>query len=105
MLDTISQLESLGITDAVEVYIRGNTPSQPIKIYSNTTREFPNARLAVINGRANDEKVANEYFKTNFNINHKLLTNCEISEEKEILEQINILYQRKEEMNAEREKY
>ncbi len=100
MLDTIEQIENLGIASVVEVYIRGNTPSKPIKIYSSDIREFPNARLAVINGRINDEKVANEYYKTNFN--NRLLSNCEISEEKEILDKINTLCQKKKQIGKER---
>ena len=56
MLDTIEQLEKLGIADTVEVYMRGNEPTEPQKIYSSDTREFANSKLAVITGREIDRK-------------------------------------------------
>ena len=93
-LDTIEQIEILGIADDVEVYIRGNKPSQPIKIYSSNTKEITNAKLAVIKGREDDQKNANKYFETNFN--NRLLSNSSILEENKIIEKINNLYEKQE---------
>lgn len=93
-LDTIEQIEILGIADDVEVYIRGNKPSQPIKIYSSNTKEITNAKLAVIKGREDDKKNANKYFETNFN--NRLLSNSSILEENKIIEKINNLYEKQE---------
>lgn len=93
MLNTIDTLEKSGKINTVEVYSRGNTPSQPIKIYSSDTREFPSAKYAVINGRLQDTKQAIEYFETHNNQMNKLLANKELSkEEKDILEKVQELY-------------
>lgn len=81
-------------------YIRGNKPSQPIRIYNSDIKEFANAKLAVIKGREEDKKIANTYFKTDFN--NRLLSSCEILEEREILEKINNLYKKQEKIEIER---
>lgn len=69
MLDTVDHIENFGIVDEVEVYIRGNKPTNPVKIYSSVTREFYNAKSAVVKGRENDLEKANEYFKSEFSKN------------------------------------
>lgn len=94
MLDTIEQLEKLGIADTVEVYMRGNEPTEPQKIYSSDTREFANSKLAVITGREIDRKKSDKYYETDFS--NKLAKRSEVPEEKEILEKINSLYSEKE---------
>ena len=94
MLDTIEQLEKLGIADTVEVYMRGNEPTEPQKIYSSDTREFANSKLAVITVREIDRKKSDKYYETDFS--NKLAKRSEVPEEKEILEKINSLYSEKE---------
>ena len=64
MLNTIDTFEKSGIVDVVEVYMRGKKPSEPIRIYSSTTKEFDSAKLAVIEGRKADRENANRYFET-----------------------------------------
>ena len=95
MPQTIDEIEKSKVVDSVEVYKRGNIPSQPIKIYDSTEVEmgrFPNARFAVFGGREEDKKLANEYFIKNEAILLKLLENDFVSEEeKEILKQILVL--------------
>lgn len=89
MLATIKQLETLEQVDAVEVYIRGNSPTTPIMIYSNNQSEFENAQMAVVAGRERDKDNSLKYFQEIFNKTRK--SNSIFSEEKEILEQINYL--------------
>lgn len=98
MPQTIDEIEKSKVVDSVEVYKRGNIPSQPMKIYDSTEVEmgrFPNARFAVFGGREEDKKLANEYFIKNEAILLKLLENDFVSEEeKEILKQILVLAQK-----------
>lgn len=47
MIDTIEFLEKSGLVDCVEVYMRGKTPIEPIRIYNSQTREFDNVRSAI----------------------------------------------------------
>lgn len=98
MPQTIDEIEKSKVVDSVEVYKRGNIPSQPIKIYDSTEVEmgrFPNARFAVFGGREEDKKLASEYFIKNEAILLKLLENDFVSEEeKEILKQILVLAQK-----------
>lgn len=90
MLNTIDTFEKTGMVDVVEVYTRGTSPTEPIRIYGSDTREFPNAKLAVINGREMDRKNANSYFETNFS--KRLLEDSEAPEVKEVLDTISNLY-------------
>lgn len=98
MPQTIDEIEKSKVVDSVEVYKRGNIPSQPIKIYDSTEVEmgrFPNARFAVFGGGEEDKKLASEYFIKNEAILLKLLENDFVSEEeKEILKQILVLAQK-----------
>lgn len=59
MPKTIDAIEKSGIVNAVEIYKRGTTPNEPVKIYDSrdtVTRRFPNARFAVLEGRVEDGK-------------------------------------------------
>lgn len=61
MPSTIDQIEKSGVVDRVEVFKRGNPPSEPVKIYDSLDKEngrFPNARFAVFGGRKEDERTA-----------------------------------------------
>ena len=98
MLNTIDTFEKSGIVDVVEVYMRGKKPSEPIRIYSSTTKEFDSAKLAVIEGRKADRENANRYFETDFS---KRLTKNNFPEEVEILETINNLHEEKEKEDLE----
>lgn len=90
MLNTLDILEKMELVDIVEVYIRGDRPTEPIKIYSSDTKEFASAKLAVICGREMDKKNANIYYRTVFC--KKIFKDYECSEEREILEKIKKLY-------------
>ena len=98
MLNTIDTFEKSGIVDVVEVYMRGKKPSEPIRIYSSTTKEFDSAKLAVIEGRKADRENANRYFETDFS---KRLTKNNFPEEVEILKTINNLHEEKEKEDLE----
>ena len=65
MPNTIDTIEKSGIVDHIEVFKRGEKPSQPSKIYDSNDIEigrFPNAKYAILGGRVEDEKLANDYF-------------------------------------------
>ena len=66
MLETIDSLEKTNIADCIEVYLRGEKPSEPIKIYSSKTKEYQGAMQAVLTGRQLDRKNALNYFDTSF---------------------------------------
>lgn len=64
MPNTIDEIEKSGVVDKVEVFKRGDTPTQPVKIYDSRDLEigrFPSAKYAVLGGRSEDEKKANQY--------------------------------------------
>lgn len=90
MLDTIDAFEKSSDISLVEVYMRGTTPSQPVKIYGSESKEFHSARAAVITGREMDKKTADDYYKTCFT--NRTANFERTPEEKEILEHINSLY-------------
>lgn len=69
MLETIDELEKLKIADLIEVYMRGEKPSEPVRIYSSKAKEYNGARNAVIEGRQLDKKNALNYFNNKFKIN------------------------------------
>lgn len=95
MIDSIQQIEEINEIDLLEVYIRGEKATEPIKIYSSNSKEFLNVKLAIIRGRkidfANAKKHYEDIFKNEISACGKIL------EEREILEKINILYQEREE--------
>lgn len=92
MPNTIEKIEKSGIVDVVEIYKRGTTPNQPIKIYDSTEKElgrFRNSKFAVLGGRKEDEKTANDGFEEKINFIRELFDGRKVSaEEKEILMQI-----------------
>ena len=65
MLDTLNALENLKEVNDVEVFLRGNNPVKPIKIYSNkdNNKKYINAKSAVIYGRNIDKEKAKKYYK------------------------------------------
>lgn len=89
MLETIDGLEKLRIADSVEVYMRGEKPSEPTKIYSSKTKEYQGVRQAVIVGRQLDKKNALNYFDANFKNQIHLNENFA---EQDILKKIEQLY-------------
>ena len=91
MLETIQQLEDLEEIDIVEVYKRGDTPTEPIRIYSSQSKEFISAKFAVIHGREEDKKVAKQYYKKVFNEKHAIERDG-LQERNEILEKLKELY-------------
>lgn len=84
MPNTIDTIEKSGIVDAVEIYRRGKTPNQPVKIYDSRDQEigrFPNAKYAVFGGRMEDERRANEDFESRISQLIELLDRDNITEE------------------------
>lgn len=66
MPNVIDAIEKSGIVDSVEIYKRGQKPNTPQMIYNSSDMQmgrFPNAKYAVLGGRAEDEKMANKYFE------------------------------------------
>lgn len=95
MLNTIDIFENLEEINAVEVYKRGDKPSNPIKIYGSNdkTKRFPSARYAIIGGKAEDKRNAFAYFQTHKENMMKVLKNKELTEdEKAIFSKIQELY-------------
>lgn len=90
MLNTLNTFESAGMVDVVEVYIRGDKPTEPIRIYGNTSREYKDARTAVVEGRKQDRKRAIQYYEKTFSKAMKNYRNT--AEEMELLEKIEDLY-------------
>ena len=95
MLNTVDIFEKTGMVDAVDVYMRGEIPSKPVRIYSSANREFDSAKLAIIYGREQDVKSADRYFETSFRL--KSFKSKDFPEVKEILDRINSLHKAKEE--------
>lgn len=65
MPDTVEAIEQSGIVHSVEIYRRGALPHQPVMIYDSNAKEygrFASAKQAVLAGRVEDERIANEYF-------------------------------------------
>lgn len=89
---TIDEIEKSGLASSVEIFKRGNKPTEPIKIYDSIdtlTGRFPNARYAVLGGRQEDEKSARETFGTSLELLISILENTESSNaEKTILRKI-----------------
>ncbi len=63
MLDTIGKIETCGLVDLTEVYVRSDNPSEPTCIYSSSKRNYENASQAVICGRNMDRKLAIENYE------------------------------------------
>ena len=94
MLDTIGKLEELPNVDNIEVYMRGNSPTSPVKIYGDKDTEYLNVTSAVVNGRMADKKRAILYYNESFRKSISEFKNIE--EEKDILNKIKILVGEKE---------
>lgn len=94
MLDTIGKLEELPNVDTIEVYMRGNSPTSPVKIYGDKDTEYLNVTSAVVNGRMADKKRAILYYNESFRKSISEFKNIE--EEKDILNKIKILVGEKE---------
>lgn len=94
MLDTIGKLEELPNVDTIEVYMRGNSPTSPVKIYGEKDTEYLNVTSAVVNGRMADKKRAILYYNESFRKSISEFKNIE--EEKDILNKIKILVGEKE---------
>ena len=65
MPETIDTIEKSKVVDAIEIFKRGKTVNEPIKIYDSNDKEngrFPNAKYAVLGARNEDEKNANSYY-------------------------------------------
>ena len=97
MPNTIDLIEKSSILDGVEIFKRGNIPSNPIKIYDNLdieTGRFPNAKYAILGGRNEDEKNAIKYLEEKFGELELLLTGRQLSnEEIKIMEKIKELHE------------
>lgn len=90
MLENIQAIEQSGLADIVEVYTRSKIPSNPLRIYNSTNREFKDARTAVIAGRQSDIKSAEQYYERTFSKRPQMSTH--FTEEIEILDKIKELY-------------
>lgn len=90
MLNNLNTFEVAGMADVVEVYVRGDKPTEPIRIYGNTSREYKDARTAVVEGRKQDRKRAVQYYEQTFSKAMKNYRNT--AEEMELLEKIEGLY-------------
>jgi len=66
MLENISQIEGMDIADTVEIYRRGNVPSEPLKIYDSNNETYSCAKEAIIVGRQNDLSSAIKYYNEIF---------------------------------------
>lgn len=92
MPKTIDEIEKSGLANSVEIFRRGNKPTEPIKIYDSidtTTGRFPNARFAVLGGRQEDLKTALTNFDNSKETILSLIESTESSEaEKLILQRI-----------------
>lgn len=88
-LDTIDAFEKEHMVDLVEVYIRGEQPSTPIRIYNSRNKEFDSAKIAVLKGREDDKKTAKQYYDNVFK--KKEFVNTEDNEKRKILEKLDEL--------------
>lgn len=88
MPNTIDVIEKSNVVDVVEIYKRGLTPSQPLKIYDSNEKQlgrFPSAKYAVLGGRQEDEKSANEQFDEKIKSLQNILRGKKISEEEKYI--------------------
>jgi len=96
MPNTIDIIEKSGVVNGIEIFKRGDKPSQPVKIYDSSDRQmgrFANAKYAVLGGRMEDEKCASRYFEKNRDIIMELLQEKPITEEESsILSKVMELY-------------
>lgn len=90
MLDTLDAFEASDDISSVEVYLRGENPSNPVRIYTSDNKEFYNARAAVIAGREQDRKIADRYYSTKFK--NRTINYGKTPQELEILRHIDALH-------------
>ena len=90
MLNTLNTFEATDLADVVEVYVRGDNPAEPIRIYGDKSREYKDARTAVVEGRNQDRRRAIQYYEQVFSKAMKNYRNTE--EEQELIEKIEGLY-------------
>lgn len=109
MPNTIDTIEKSGVVDSVEVYRRGNTPSEPVKIYDSREQNmgrFPNAKYAIYGGRIEDERIANIDFDKKILNLVKLLDRDNISqEEKEVFLKIRELHSEYQKKKVNRQEF
>lgn len=101
MPSTIDAIEKSGMVEKVEIYKRGELPHQPLKIYDSMDKEsgrFPNAKYAILGGRLEDEKMANQYYET------KLVSVLELLKEKDISEEEKEILRKMQEIHENRKK-
>lgn len=100
MPETIDLIEKSGLVDSVEIFMRGEQPSEPIKIYSTGEQtKYHTAKQAVYAGRQEDIRNASLNFKERLNNICDLIkvrndTSCE--EEKKIIEYARELYSKEQ---------
>lgn len=92
MLDTIDTFEKEGMVDIVEVYMRGQNPTMPERIYSSKNKEFKDARTAIIVGRKRDRIREEQYYEKTFS--KRGINPTDFPEEKELLDIIEEVYKR-----------
>lgn len=88
MPHTIDEIEKSGVVDRVEVFKRGRTPVEPIKIYDSHNVEcgrFPSARFSVLGGRQEDEKEARKKYDVSRELISKLLEKSNSSEAERVI--------------------
>ena len=90
MLNTIDTFEKEKMVDLIEVYMRGDTPTEPKRIYSSENKEFTSAKMAIEKGRKDDKKVAQKYYEEVFS--KKQFGASNFSEKRDLLEKIKKLY-------------
>lgn len=103
MPNTIDTIEKSGIVDTVEIYQRGATPNTPVKIYdSNNRTKYPNAKFAVLGGREENERQANEYYeKSVVKVEELLETKSTTEEERNVLSKMKSLNEQFQKKNKE----
>lgn len=90
MLETVDTFERTGLADMVEVYMRGDKPESPVRIYSTLYREYYDAKTAIKCGREKDRKAADKYFTTTFS--KETFESQDFSTVHDILDKINTLH-------------
>ena len=90
MLNTLNAFETTGMADVVEVYVRGDKPTEPVRIYGNSSKEYKDARTAVVEGRNRDRRRAEQYFEQTFRKNMNRYKNN--PDECELIDKIEGLY-------------
>lgn len=90
MLNTLNAFETTEMADVVEVYVRGDKPTEPVRIYGNLSKEYKDARTAVVEGRNRDRRRAEQYFEQTFRKNMNRYKNN--PDECELIDKIEGLY-------------